>query len=823
MSHFVGRQSSQVVTPMAEYQKVPQDGAADKKKEDKKPKSTGPPFQIKQVPPLTVLLNPFSWLLWLLDFIIWAVFTCCYGPLWCAKWCIVDKCCKAFSALYPDAEEGTDQETTRRRYQALWDDGLLEFPYNDEDKGGPVCTVWELADRAFAEYDKYNALGTRTYLFKDKESGKAVFGETTWQTFEEVGVNARAFGAALRHLGMQPLPAGVKLENTTGPHSMLIFENTSAPWLTSLFGAHSQSLVVATSYATLGISSVIHAINEGNIATILCNRKDVDELKKAAPPVLKNIIYTNVAIDQATAAKPLQTFGGAQKVMSFEEVIALGKQVMASYPPVPPPPDNLAVIMYTSGSTGKPKGVMITHRNVMASCAAMEDTMPFDERNGDVCATYLAYLPAAHIFEFCVEVFCFGFGVEIGYSDTKTFTSKGAIRQKPDGELNYSAGYPYPPGGLQEFRPSFLVAVPMIWDSFKKNIEEVFGEQSVVVRWLVQVAYSGCYFARKTGRFCPVLSLLFKKKIAGMFGGRMKAAVSGGGPISGEVQTFMSIAGCFPLFQGYALTETSMAGCVQDQLDFDTGTVGGPKSSVELKLRTCDGIEDPKDPEGEYYTATDDEHMGTPCLGRGEICIRGPSVSMGYFKQPDKTAEAWDSDGWFRTGDIGYWDTQGRLVIVDRLKNLIKLKGGEYIAVENMEKEYGTSPYVSGLNGGIMCYGDGDLRRPVALVQANMAELKKWAQTAGLANLTDDQLCANEKASKMVLDALLKAAGGKLSKNENLAAVGLVSGTGSATQATPTSPWNPDNGCKTPSNKLDRKAIQKACAPLMDILKKAGA
>merc|ERR1712139_696173 len=275
------------------------------------------------------------------------------------------------------------------------------------------------------------------------------------------------------------------------------------------------------------------------------------------------------------------------------------------------------------------------------------------------------------------------------------------------------------------------------------------------------------------------------RKISGMVGGRLKFGVSGGGPISKDVQEFMSIVGQFPLFQGYALTETCCAGTAQKLWDPDPGNVGGPLPSVELKLLSCDGKEDPKDRDGYQYLSTDEDHLGEPCIGRGEVCIRGPSVSVGYFKQPDKTREVWDGtpggDGWFHTGDIAYWDTTGRLHIVDRLKNLVKLKGGEYIAVENMEKEYSTSAYVrGGVDGGIMCYGDGDLRRPVALVQANMPELKKWASGAGLSGLSDEALCKSSEAQKAVLDSVTSAGKGKLGKNEGLVSIRLIPGTGPA-------------------------------------------
>merc|ERR1719471_920898 len=159
-------------------------------------------------------------------------------------------------------------------------------------------------------------------------------------------------------------------------------------------------------------------------------------------------------------------------------------------------------------------------------------------------------------------------------------------------------------------------------------------------------------------------------------------------------------------------------------------------------------------------------------------------------------------------------------MIVDRLKNLVKLRGGEYIALEAMEKEYVSSPWVDGVGGGIMCYGDGDMDRPVALVQVSSSTLQQWAHEAGLRGSVEE-LCRNAAVEKAVLDALLKAGKtGSLASNEMLCGVALVPGTGPASGApTAASPWTPENGCLTATNKLQRRTIQEVYAALLDPLR----
>jgi len=313
-----------------------------------------------------------------------------------------------------------------------------------------------------------------------------------------------------------------------------------------------------------------------------------------------------------------------------------------------------------------------------------------------------------------------------------------------------------------------------------------------------------------------------------MIGGRMKLGLSGGGPISAECQTFIRTVMGMPLLQGYALTETTCAGTVQDLFDSRDGVVGAPVPSVEIRVSSCTEV---KDREDQPYLSTDTRHYdGSPCIGRGEVWIRGPSVSQGYYARgveaaslKKKTAEEFDAQGWFHTGDIGIITPDGSLRLVDRLKNLIKLKGGEYIAVENMEKEFLNCKFIDSINGGIMVYGDGDMDRPVALMQANIKELRAWATASGVSCDDDAKLCADPKVQEMVVADLKKfAKSGNLSPIEVLAAVHLIPGDGPKDEKTTRSPWTPENEFLTASNKLNRNPIKKHLEDILIPLRAKG-
>mmetsp|Transcript_11315 Transcript_11315/g.45824 ORF Transcript_11315/g.45824 Transcript_11315/m.45824 type:complete len:780 (-) Transcript_11315:430-2769(-) len=758
----------------------------------KKEKATKP-FKASPVASWALLLNPLAWLLWTLDFLVWLLTL--VGPIATLRWLVRGKYSVA-----------TETAVRRKKPAELVTSAVA---------GKEIRTVPDLVDYVADAFGSIPAMGTRTFLGDYTPEGARFplkkFGETTWITFAELKERAQCFGAALvADCGMKPLPPGADVETVKGPHTLLMFEDTSAVWMTAALGAAYYSLVVATSYATLGIESVAEAVNDSTVPVVVTNRRQVDAVAalggRAKCPSLKFVCYTelNVAPADQTAVAP--TINGVATI-AFEALVSKGA-ALSPKPELPPPlPEAVALIMYTSGSTGKPKGVMIKHLSICSSVGGLSDVISQMATPGDC---YLGYLPQAHILEFCAELTCLRLGVKIGYADPRSLSSTGAVRERPDGTLNTKAGYPYPPGAIQEFRPAFMAGVPKIWDILKKSFEDNVAKMSPVKKMLFEIAYVGRAAALRQHREAPLLKALVFSKLKAMLGGNLKATVSGGGAIASEVQTFVRTAFAAPAVQGYALTETTCSATFQapDPSNVD-GVAGAPLPSVEIKLESVDIT----DAHNKPYRSTDTSHLGAPCEGRGEILIRGPPLSVGYFKQPDKTAEVFADDGWFHTGDVGVWRPDGQLKIVDRLKNLVKLKGGEYIAIEHMEKEYATCAYVSQANGGVLCYGDHEMDRPIALCVVDEKKLMGWAdaQPAAVASMPFVDLCkSSPEANAEVLKALQKAGkSGNLGSNEILAGVMLLPGTAAVDLVPPSyeSPWTPENGMLTASNKLNRKAI----------------
>lgn len=248
----------------------------------------------------------------------------------------------------------------------------------------------------------------------------------------------------------------------------------------------------------------------------------------------------------------------------------------------------------------------------------------------------------------------------------------------------------------------------------------------------------------------------------------------------------------FPNEQG--LTETCAGGTIQDLYDLSSGVAGVPIASCSIKLESTPDVGDKA---GQPYLSTDRRDVnGEPIFGRGEVLIKGSNIALGYYMMPDKTKEVFGSDGFFRTGDIGQFKADGSLQIVDRKKNLVKLKGGEYVALERMEMIYGNSSFVDAINGGICAYGDGDMDRPVALMQLSEPRTMKWAKDNGIEG-DFHSIKNNPKLYEAILEDMKREhKKGDLSHLEKLVAVTLL-----------TDPWTPENGCLTAANKLQRRAV----------------
>ncbi len=326
-----------------------------------------------------------------------------------------------------------------------------------------------------------------------------------------------------------------------------------------------------------------------------------------------------------------------------------------------PTPDDLAVILYTSGTTSKPKGVMLTHHNLMAQVKICEDLFPIDESD-----SMLSVLPLSHTYESSLGMlFPFKWGAKVTYLD-----------RPPTASTLLPA--------LKSVRPTMMLIVPLI-------IEKIFRSQ-------VQAKFSSTAFWRTITKCTFIRNYLYKiagKKLAKVFGGRLRFLGIGGAKLDRETEIFLHTAN-LPYGIGYGLTETAplLAGATPGKTM--VGSAGYAGSLVTLRLDNID-----------------------PTTKQGEIVAHTPCAMRGYYKNEEATAEAFTADGWFRTGDLGEFSPDGRLFIMGRLKNMILGPSGENIYPEEIENVLNAHRYIA---ESIVTEKEGRL---VALVNFNTEEIEK--------------------------------------------------------------------------------------------------
>lgn len=521
---------------------------------------------------------------------------------------------------------------------------------------------------------------------------------------------------------------------------------TSPQWLAMSHGAVSQSLPIATAYDTLGAEGLKHSLVQTKAEAIYCDPSLLTTLLSPleAAKDVKYVIYNSEAEVKQENIDKLKAKFDYLTILSFEELRQLGESNPVD--PVPPGPEDLCCIMYTSGSTGVPKGVPIKHKAVLASIAGVTTIIGQYIGPGD---KLLTYLPLAHILEFVFENACLYWGGTMGYGNPKTLS---------DASMRNSVG------DIREFKPTILVGVPAVWESVKKGVIGKVNQGSPVLRSLFWGALSLKGFLMSSGLpGSAVLDSVVFKKIKDATGGQLRVCMNGGGPIAKDTQNFISMA-ITPMLGGYGLTETTAMGALMDPMHWTAaGAVGDIPSSIEIKLVDF--------PDAGYYA--------TNSPPQGEVWIRGAPVMDGYYENEKETQEALTSDGWFKTGDIGEFDKNGQLSIIDRKKNLVKTLNGEYIALEKLESTYRSNPVV----GNICVYADTNKNKPIAIIVPAEPALKKIAKENGIEGNGLEDLAHNKKLNSIVLNQILSTG-----KAGGLQGIELVEGVVMADEE-----WTPAN------------------------------
>ncbi|WFD28405.1 long-chain-fatty-acid--CoA ligase [Malassezia nana] len=586
------------------------------------------------------------------------------------------------------------------RRSVLASDHLVEQPAEGVDTMGKVL------DYSRQKYGTRKLIGTRDLirehhdkkLVKKMVDGEEVEETKTWTYYELSDYHYYTLNEFVDMVNL--FANGLDSIGLNHNSRFNIFASTAIEWQVVAQACFRLGMTFCTAYDTLGPEGLQVSLDEPEVQGVFTNASHLPVLEKVIQdtPNLRVIVYDGDAdpgllekIHQKMSSRPNYV------IKTTKEIYELGRTHKAALYEVKR--EDVACIMYTSGSTGKPKGVILTHGNLVATVAAIALLLKAYVRPDD---SILAYLPLAHILEFVVECWCFLNGVQVGYGRVKTLTSASTRNCV---------------GDLQAFRPTLMVGVPAVWETIRKGILSKVEKAGALKQRLFDLGMWAK--ENKVPGLAQAADKVVFKALREQTGGRLRLALSGGAPISRETQKFLNNA-LVMVLQGYGMTESAAMCAILQPEFFKWGCVGSPMPSIEVRL--CDI------PDAGYFS--------TNSLPQGEILIRGPSVSQGYFKRPELTKEAISEDGWLRTGDVGQWNADGTISIIDRKKNLVKLAGGEYIALERLESNYKSSSLVSNL----CVYASSDARQPMAIVFPREENLRSELTRMGKADIANREL-----------------------------------------------------------------------------------
>ncbi|KAG0579471.1 hypothetical protein KC19_4G101200 [Ceratodon purpureus] len=603
-----------------------------------------------------------------------------------------------------------------------------------------LSTCWDLFERSCKRAPRNNMLGVRE--IKDEKAGEYV-----WQSYEEVYNNVICIGAAMRHLGVNP-------KGRCG-----IYGTNCPEWFTAMEACNAHSIVCVPLYDTLGLKAVEFIANHAEIAIAFVQETKLPLMIQSLPnctEYLKTVVsFGKVSDDQKSQAQ-----GSGVSIYSWEEFLDLGRRNTIEL--APPKKEDLSTIMYTSGTTGEPKGVMLTHENVLTTIAGLDQYLKSLNEVMDHNDVYFSFLPLAHIFDRVAEEMFVFVGGSIGFW-------QGDIKKVPE--------------DIAALKPTLFIGVPRVFDRLTAGIQDRIAAAGGIKNWLFNFGYSNKLKWIKKGykqdKASPLFDKLVFNKVRMGLGGRVRLVISGAAPLSGHVEEFLRVIMCAPVMQGYGLTESCAASFIQvpDVISMN-GTVGPPLCNIDARLESVPEL---------GYDALDTEKP------RGEICIRGNTLFSGYYKRPDLTEEVL-IDGWFHTGDIGEWQPDGAMKIIDRKKNIFKLSQGEYVAVENLENVYNESSSVDA----IWVYGNSFESSLVAVAVPNQPTLEEWAKTNGVEG-DYATLCTSPRAQEFVLSELTA-----MGKKKGVKGFEFIKGVHLDPQ-----PFDVERDLATPTYKLKRPQLLK--------------
>jgi long-chain acyl-CoA synthetase len=567
--------------------------------------------------------------------------------------------------------------------------------------------------------------------------------------FADVFKRSREIGSALiKHCNIKP-------GNDT---KIGIYAKNSTEWFITCLGAVRYSMVTVPLYDTLGADAASYIVQQTKIKVIIVD--SVDKIKKLLDsadhmPSLSHIILVG---KDRQAFESLESTAKSHniEIHLFEDLRKLGETCLVD--DVLPKPEDLFVICYTSGTTGTPKGVLINHRNIVANISAFVKCM--DAFDPEICTTQnviISYLPLSHMLEQVCHWTVLMFGGAIGYYS-------GDIAKLTD--------------DLKALQPTIFPAVPRLLNRFNDLIQSKVSAAGFISKLIFKFAVyqKRNLLKERIVTNNSIWDKLVFNKIQAEMGGKVRLMITGSAPISAEVLEICKIALGAIICEGYGQTEATAMATLTWPGDPDGGHCGAPAVCATIRLGDV--------PELEYYASQ----------GKGEVLIKGPSITSGYYNDPEKTSELFDENGYLKTGDIGQLLPNGTIKIIDRRKHIFKLSQGEYVAPEKIENVYVRSQYVQQ----VFVDGDSLERNLVAIVVPEINPVKKWYKQEIGKDIDFEEIIKDPATNKFILADLQRMGKeNKLNSIEQVKSIHLES-----------QPFTVENGLLTPTLKSKRPQLR---------------
>ena len=504
-----------------------------------------------------------------------------------------------------------------------------------------------------------------------------------------------------------------------------IFAKNCIEWVITDMGCQMDSITTATLYSTLGQEAFKYICEQTKIKTIFVSPDLVKILCELKIKFNLENLTTAILFDFTTncdSKRELQNLRNAGlKAYSFTEDFLIDNKNVPESALEISKPDTIMTICYTSGTTGNPKGVMLSQRNLISvlETGIRDSCIPLNE-----FSTHISFLPMAHIFERMVISGVMGVGAKAGFIS-------GSFRTSLMEDISILG-------------PTMICTVPRVLQTLRAKI---FDEFNALNGWKKKLAYKAYYTKLENYKKYGIVThaiydqIIFKK-IRAKFGNKLKTILCASAPLSKELADDFKIFLGVPIMEGLGMTELSGSAFCTNYHDLTNLTAGGVVSGVKMIIKSV--------PDLGY--SIDDIIDGVNCPA-GEICLKGPIIFNGYYKNDEENNKAFDEDGYFHTGDVGriFPNYGNGLRVVDRVKEIFKLSQGEYIIPAKLESVYSKSSFIQQ----IMIYGNSSKNNIIAII---CPEKKVCAEALGISleELLKDE--ENSDLKKLIVNDLLKLA-----------------------------------------------------------------